>query len=40
MKKSLVSTLALTFVAIVLVAIMFVMNSGVFAVHANSNTGS
>ncbi len=40
MKKSLVSTLALTFVAIVLVAIMFVMNSGVFAVHANTNTGT
>jgi allene oxide cyclase len=37
MKKSLVSAVALTLVAIILVAVMFVMNSGVFAVHANTS---
>ena len=37
MKKSLVSAVALTLVAIVLVAVMFVVNSGVFAVHANTS---
>src|SRR5437764_10181809 len=40
MKKSLVSTLALAFVAIVLVAFMFVMNTGVFTVHTNAITGT
>src|SRR5438132_7797426 len=37
MKKSLISGAALTLVALALVAVMFVMNSGVFAVHANTN---
>ena len=40
MKKSLISTTALTLVALALVAVMFVLNSGVFAVHANTNGGT
>jgi allene oxide cyclase len=37
MKKSLISGAALTLVALALVGVMFIMNSGVFAVHANTN---